>query len=65
MYKKTPKSTDIGICLRRGAAKIESPIINETKKPERRCSLMSAIFGESPGAWFLEIFLINLELFWI
>jgi hypothetical protein len=50
MYKKTPKSTDIGICLSSGAAKILRPIMSDTKKPERRCSLISAILGESPGA---------------
>lgn len=53
MYKKTPNKTAIGICLSNGAAKIESPIISETKNPDKRCSLISAIFGESPGAWFL------------
>lgn len=50
MYKNTPKSTAIGICLSNGAAKIESPIISDTKNPDKRCSLISAIFGESPGA---------------
>lgn len=54
MYKKTPNSTDIGICFSTGAAKIDNPIINDTKKPDKRCSFMSAIFGESPGAWFLK-----------
>jgi hypothetical protein len=50
MYKKTPNSTDIGIFFNRGDAKIDNPIISDTKKPERRCSFISAIFGESPGA---------------
>jgi hypothetical protein len=50
MYKKTPNSTDIGICFNNGAAKIDSPIMSDTKNPESLCSLMSAIFGESPGA---------------
>jgi hypothetical protein len=53
MYKKTPKSTDIGICLSKDDAKIDKPTKSETKKPDKRCSLISAIFGESPGAWFL------------
>lgn len=54
MYKKIPNSTDIGIFFSTGDAKIDNPVINETKKPDKRCSLISAIFGESPGAWFLR-----------
>lgn len=50
MYKNTPNSTDIGIFFNSGAAKIDKPVMRETKKPDSRCSLMSAIFGESPGA---------------
>lgn len=50
MYKKTPKRTDNGICLSKGDAKMDNPVKRETKKPDKRCSLMSAIFGESPGA---------------
>jgi hypothetical protein len=50
MYKNTPKSTAIGICFKSGAAKIDNPIRSDTKKPDKRCSLMSATFGESPGA---------------
>jgi len=53
MYKKTPKSTAIGICFSNGEAKSDNPIINDTKKPESLCSLISAILGESPGAWLL------------
>lgn len=37
MYKKTPKSTDIGICFSKGDAKIDKPTNNETKKPDKRC----------------------------
>lgn len=54
MYKKTPKSTAMGIFFKIGEAKIESPIMSDTKKPDNLCSLMSATFGESPGAWFLS-----------
>jgi hypothetical protein len=50
MYKKTPNSTAIGICLSNGAAKIDNPIMSDTKNPDKRCSLISAILGESPGA---------------
>jgi hypothetical protein len=50
MYKKTPNSTAIGTFLSKGEAKIDNPIIIDTKKPDRRCSFISAIFGESPGA---------------
>jgi hypothetical protein len=52
IYKKIqlPNKTAIGICLSKDDAKIENPTIKDTKKPESLCSLMSIIFGESPGA---------------
>lgn len=53
MYKKTPKSTAMGINRRSGAISTDSPIIRHTKNPDKRCSLTSTILGDSPGAWVL------------
>lgn len=50
IYKKTPKSTDIGINLRSGAIVTDKPINKETIKPDIRCSLTSVMCGLSPGA---------------
>jgi hypothetical protein len=53
MYKNTPNKTLMGILLRSGAAKIESPMRSDTKNPEILCSLTPTMWGDSPGAWLL------------
>jgi len=53
MYRKTPKSTAMGINRRSGDISTDRPIIRHTKNPDRRCSFTSTILGDSPGAWVL------------
>lgn len=55
MYKKTPKSTDMGTSLSNGDIITETPTSTATVRLLRRCSFTSTTWGFSPGACVLDI----------